>query len=161
MPELGLAVSDGNSPQPRRELYVPIPATEVKSRKECQPQQDILKPSASTFPKSTSDPELLKRVKARAVSVLNTPEARFTLIDPANTAKRAPSLGTLGRPLKKRSAAAKSIRRSVSFDPVVKNNEIERSQSAMKPSQCKRDFTPLDVAEAVAQSDHGHSSPIL
>ncbi|KAL0767380.1 hypothetical protein CaCOL14_010230 [Colletotrichum acutatum] len=161
MPELGLAVSHGNGPQPRRELYVPNPATEVKSRKECQPRHNILTPLASTFPKSTSDPELLKRVKARALALLNTPEARFMLIDPANTAKRAPSLGTLGTPLKKRSAAAKSIRRSVSFDPVVKNIDIERLQPAMKPSQCKRDFTPLDVAEVVAQSNHGHASPLL
>ncbi|KAG7059527.1 NADH dehydrogenase (ubiquinone)-like protein [Colletotrichum scovillei] len=161
IPELGLAVSRGNGPQPRRELYVPNPAKEVKSRKECQPQCNLLKPLASTVPKSTSDPELLKRVKARARALLNTPEARFMLIDSANTAKRTPSLDTLGMPSKKRSAAAKSIRRSASFDPVVKNIEFKRSQPATKPSQCKRDFTPLDVAEAVAQSDHGHSSPIL
>ncbi|KAI3559050.1 hypothetical protein CABS01_13679 [Colletotrichum abscissum] len=161
MSVLGLPVSHGNGPEPRRELYAPIPATEVKSRKECQPQHNISKPLASTFPKSTSDPELLKRVKGRALSTLNTPQARFMLIDPANTARRAPSLGTLGTPSKKRSSAAKSIRRSVSFGPVVKDIEIERPQPGIKPSQCKRDFTPLGVIEVVAQSDQGHSSPIL
>ncbi|KAK1637506.1 hypothetical protein BDP81DRAFT_405590 [Colletotrichum phormii] len=155
--DLVLSMSDERNPLRRH--HIPIPAMGVRSRKECRPGHHTLEPLTTTSRRASRRRELSDA--GRLISRLdeqNTPEPMFALIDPVNTVKRAPSLGT---PSKKQFAAAKSVRRSVSFDPVIKDIESERSQPATKPSQCKRDFTPLDVAEVIAQSDQGHSSPIL
>ncbi|OHE98425.1 hypothetical protein CORC01_06216 [Colletotrichum orchidophilum] len=151
------ATPHGNFPLSAQKYKIPIPAVEVKSRKHFQAQRNPVESLTSKLPKVEVRREL--SVKEEMLARLNRQdlsEPVFKLIEPISRASRAPSLGS-----ERQSAAEKSYRRSVSFDPDVKNIRFRRSQPPNKPIRSKCNFTPLDIEDVVSNTKYDRSNPIL